>query len=75
MKSYIVSVGGTAQHITSKNSKSEFSTFEKALDYFLQKVDDLNIAEKDVEINKEKETADTSMLGNDYVVTIYIEEV
>jgi len=75
MKSYIVSVGGTAQHITSKNSKSEFSTFEKALAYFMQRVDDLNIEEKDVEINAEKQTADTSILGNDYVVTIYTEEV
>lgn len=75
MKNFIVEIAGTAKHITSKNSKSEFSTFEKALAYFNQKVDDLNIEEKDVEINLEKETADTSMLGNDYIVTIYTEEV
>lgn len=75
MKNFIVEIAGTSKHITSKNSKSEFSTFEKALAYFNQIVDDLNIEEKDVEINLEKETADTSMLGNDYIVTIYTEEV
>lgn len=75
MKNFIVEIAGASKHITSKNSKSEFSTFEKALAYFNQIVDDLNIEEKDVEINLEKETADTSMLGNDYIVTIYTEEV